>query len=202
MSDKSLKTEPAARQLHSARVGEQLTALGDRLFDTSLPLERGVIWFRIAASPVLASAMVFSRERLPHWEWMVGAIAILLLANLVLLTRLNQWDFRLTALVGTAVDTVLLLVASNVAIRASAELDVTSDLWLIYPLVIVAGAYRFRPAASLGFTVLLTVWYGAHILTLFSSESRVYDEFPVRVSFFILMGVLATVMNAGLRRRD
>jgi hypothetical protein len=179
-----------------------LTAYGTRLFDTSFALERGIVLFRIGASPVLASAMVFSRDRLPHWELMAGSIGILLLCNLFFLTRLGTWDYRLVALLGTIVDTVLLLVASNIAIRGSATIDVTSDLWLIYPLVIIGGAYRFRPTASVGFTLLLSVWYGAHILTLFPSESRTYDEFPVRISFFVLMGILATVMNAGLRRRN
>ena len=73
-------------------------------------------------------------------------------------------------------------------------------MWLIYPLLLVGGAYRFRPAFSFVYIALLTGWYAAHITFLFPPGARALRELPIRVAFFVLIGVLPTIMSHALRR--
>ncbi len=86
---------------------------------------------------------------------MIAAAGVLVLTNLALLPPLRRKQYLAVAVAGTVVDTTLLAVVSNLAIRASAEEVSTSEVWLIYPLLLVGGAYRFRPAFSFVYIALL-----------------------------------------------
>ena len=61
-----------------------------------------------------------------------------------------------SALFGSVADTLLLLLVSNLAIRASADINSTSEMWLIFPLVILAFVYRAKPVVGIAYSVLLT----------------------------------------------
>lgn len=171
-----------------------------RVFESTPALERWIVLFRMGASPVLALLVVISRGRLPYWEAALAAFAITFVVNLMLFIFLRRRHYLTVAAIGTLLDTVLLLVISNMAIRASARMVSTSELWLIYPVVIMAAAYRFRPLFSILYALLLSAWYGVHIAVFFSPGSRPYTELPVRVGFFLLIGVLATLMSYALRK--
>ena len=172
----------------------------EAVFNTSPALERGMVLFRLGVGPVLVVLAVISRGQLPYWEAVIAAAGVLVLANLALLPLLRRKQYLAVAVAGTVVDTTLLAVVSNLAIRASADEVSTSEMWLIFPLLLVSGAYRFRPAFSFVYIALLSGWYAAHITCLFPSGARALRELPIRIAFFVLMGVLATIMSHALRR--
>ena len=180
-----------------------LDRLGKLLFATSYEIERSAIRFRLIATWPLTLIVFASRNRLPYWELAIGAIVVLFIANVWLNHAIKQ---RLispirSALFGSSADTVLLLLVSNLAIRASANISSTSEMWLIFPLVILAFVYRARRIAGISYSVLLTAWYASHILVFFESADRATVELPIRATFFILMGSLAAVLGNSLRQR-
>jgi len=61
-----------------------------------------------------------------------------------------------SALFGSVADTLLLLLVSNLAIRASADINSTSEMWLIFPLVILTFVCRAKPVAGIAYSVLIT----------------------------------------------
>lgn len=178
--------------------------LGTRLFATSRRVERSAVRFRLVAALPLAVVMFVSNDRLPYWELAIGAIGVMLAVNVWLnyAVRTHGISPVRAALLGSSVDTLLLLLVSNLAIRASANINSTSEMWLIFPLVILAFAYRARPTAGIAYSILLTAWYGAHILVFFDPDERAVTELPIRATFFILMGSLAAVFGNSLRHRD
>lgn len=105
-----------------------------------------------------------------------------------------------SALFGSVADTLLLLLVSNLAIRASADINSTSEMWLIFPLVILAFIHRAKPVAGIAYSVLLTAWYASHILAFVETGDRAIVELPIRATFFILMGSLAAVFGGSLRK--
>jgi hypothetical protein len=176
--------------------------IGTRLFATSPQLERGAITFRLIAALPLALLMYSSRDRLPYWEYAIGAIVIMFAVNLWL--RYSNKNRRITpnrsALIGSGIDTLLLLLVSNLAIRASAEISSTSEMWLVFPLVILAFVYRAKPITGIAYSVLLTTWYSVHILMFFGSADHAMTELPIRATFFVLMGGLASILGNSLRQ--
>lgn len=175
---------------------------GARLFATSTQLERGAVTFRLIAALPLALLMYASRDRLPYWEYAIGAVVIMFAVNLWL--RHSNKQRRIapnrSALIGSGVDTLLLLLVSNLAIRASAEISSTSEMWLVFPLVILAFVYRAKPITGIAYSVLLTAWYAAHILIFFGSADHAMTELPIRATFFVLMGGLASILGNSLRQ--
>jgi hypothetical protein len=173
-----------------------------RFFATSPQLERGAITFRLIAALPLAILMYSSRDRLPYWEYAIGTIAIIFAVNLWL--RYSNNHRRITpnrsALIGSGADTLLLLLVSNLAIRASAEISSTSEMWLVFPLVILVFVYRAKPITGIAYSVLLTAWYSAHILLFFGSADHAMTELPIRATFFVLMGGLASTLTNSLRQ--
>jgi len=175
---------------------------GARFFATSPQLERGAITFRFIAALPLAILMYSSRDRLPYWEYEIGAIAIMFAVNLWL--RYSNNHRRITpnrsALIGSGVDTLLLLLVSNLAIRASAEISSTSEMWVVFPLVILVFVYRAKPITGIAYSVLLAAWYSARILLFFGSADHAMTELPIRATFFVLMGGLASTLANSLRQ--
>jgi hypothetical protein len=53
-----------------------------KLFATSRQLERGAITFRLIAALPLVLVMFSSRERLPYWEYAIGAIVFMFAVNI------------------------------------------------------------------------------------------------------------------------
>ena len=177
--------------------------LGARLFATSTQIERGEVGFRLIASLPLALLMFSSRERLPYWEFAVVAVAAMFLANLWLTyaNRRKRITPNVSAFIGSFVDTALLLLVSHLAIRASAQINSTSEMWLVFPLVILAFVYRARTLPGITYAVLLTGWYSVHVLLFFDVDSRAVTELPIRSTFFVLMGGLAAVLGNSLRQQ-
>lgn len=172
------------------------------LFATSPQLERGAVIFRLIAALPLALLMYSSRDRLPYWEYAIGAVVIMFAANLWL--RISNKHRHITpnrsALIGSGIDTLLLLLVSNLAIRASAEISSTSEMWLVFPLVILTFVYRAKPVTGIAYSVLLTAWYAAHILLFFDTADHAMTELPIRATFFVLMGGLASILANSLRQ--
>lgn len=180
-----------------------LERLGTRLFATSYQVERSAIKFRLFATWPLALIIFASKDRLPYWELAIAAIVGMFTVNLWL-RHANTTKLispARSALFGSSTDTLLLLVVSNLAIRASANINSTSEMWLIFPLVILAFAYRARPIAGIAYSVLLTAWYASHILLFFETGDRAVVELPIRATFFILMGSLAAIFGGSLRNQ-
>jgi hypothetical protein len=177
--------------------------LAGKLFATSAQIERGAIMFRLVAALPLMLLMFSSRDRLPYWEVAIGAIAAMAAVNvwLALANRTNRFSPERSALIGSVVDTGLLLLVSFLAIRASANLSTTSEMWLIFPLVILTFVYRSKPMVGIGYSVFLTVWYSANIITFFDPADRAVTELPIRATFFVLMGGLAAVLGNSLRQQ-
>jgi hypothetical protein len=148
--------------------------------------------------------MLASRDRLPYWEYAIGAVAIMFVLNIWLhhANKNHQISPNRSALIGSSVDTLLLMLVSSLAIRASAEISSTSEMWLVFPLVILAFVYRARPVTGIAYSVLLTAWYSAHILAFFDPADRAITELPIRATFFVLMGGLAAVLGNSLRQHD
>ena len=178
-----------------------LERLGTRLFATSYPVERSAINFRLIATWPLALVIFASKDRLPYWELAIVAIVGMFAVNLWLrhANTIKLISPVKSALFGSSADTLLLLLVSNLAIRASANINSTSEMWLIFPLVILAFAYRARPVAGIVYSVLLTAWYASHILLFFEAGDRAVVELPIRATFFILMGSLAAIFGGSLR---
>lgn len=171
-----------------------------RIFEATPSSERRIVLFHIGAAPALALIVLLSRARLPYWEFALGAFAAIFVVNLLLLMWSQRLGHLVVAALGSSLDTALLLAVSSVAIRASAFEASASELWLIFPLVIVGGAYRFRLWVSVLHAVILSGWYSAHVILAFPIASRSFTELPVRVGFFMLMGVLCSVMAYALRK--
>jgi hypothetical protein len=192
-------SHPTTSKRHS-----YLERVESKLFATSRHLERGAILFRLVAALPLALVMFSSRDRLPYWEYAVGAIAIMFAVNIWLrhANKNGHLTPQRSALVGSAVDTLLLLLVSNLAIRASAQISSTSEMWLVFPLVILAFVYRTKPIAGIVYSIVITGWYSAHILAFFDASDRALTELPIRATFFILMSGLAAVLGNSLRQQD
>jgi hypothetical protein len=175
-----------------------------KLFATSRHLERGAIMFRLVAALPLALVMFSSRDRLPYWEYAVGAIAIMFVVNIWLrhANKHNHLSPKRSALIASSVDTLLLLLVSNLAIRASGEIHSTSEMWLVFPLVILGFVYRAKLSTGIAYAVLLTIWYSAHIIAYFDATDHALTELPIRATFFVLMGGLAAVLGNSLRQQD
>ena len=178
--------------------------LSTKLFATSVHIENGVILFRLIAAIPLALVMFASRERLPYWEIAIAAIVVMLITNIWLRSsnKSNRIPAQRTALLGSAIDTALLLVVSFLAIRASADLNSTSEMWLIFPLVILTFVYRSKPLVGIVYAVLLTAWYSVNIIAFFDPTDRAMTELPIRATFFLLMGVLAALLGNNLRQQS
>ncbi len=177
--------------------------LAKRLFATSIQIERGAIMFRLIAALPLALLMFASRDRLPYWEVAAVAIGTMFVVN-ILLRSANNADRispERSALFGSAVDTILLLIVSFLAIRASASLSTTSEMWLIFPLVILTFVYRSKPIVGIAYAVFLTAWYSANIIAFFYPADRAVTELPIRATFFVLMGGLAAILGNSLRQQ-
>jgi hypothetical protein len=71
--------------------------------------------------------MLASRDRLPYWEYAIGAVAIMFVLNIWLhhANKNHQISPNRSTLIGFSVDTLLLMLVSSLAIRASAEIDLT-----------------------------------------------------------------------------
>jgi hypothetical protein len=107
-----------------------LERLGMLLFATSYRVERSTIRFRLFAALPLALVVFASKDRLPYWELAIGAIALVFAANVWLsyANRAGLISPTRSALFGSSVDTLLLLLVSHLAIRASASISSTSEM--------------------------------------------------------------------------
>jgi hypothetical protein len=157
----------------------------------------------MAALPMML-IMFASRDRLPYWEYAIGAVAVVFASNVWLhyANKNGRITPNLSAMVGSTIDTLLLLLVSSLAIRASAEISSTSEMWLVFPLVILAFVYRAKPITGVAYSVLLTAWYSIHILAFFDHADRAVTELPIRATFFVLMGGLAAILGNSLRQHD
>jgi len=198
-----LATMNTANTTYSKRISVA-DRLSTKLFATSVHIENGVILFRLIAAIPLALVMFASRERLPYWEIAIAAIVVMLITNIWLRSsnKSNRIPAQRTALLGSAIDTALLLVVSFLAIRASADLNSTSEMWLIFPLVILTFVYRSKPLVGIVYAVLLTAWYSVNIIAFFDPTDRAMTELPIRATFFLLMGVLAALLGNNLRQQS
>lgn len=178
--------------------------LATYLFATSIQIERGAALFRLFAALPIALLMFASRERLPYWEVAILAIGIMFLVNvwIRISTGPSGISPERSALIGSLADTFLLLLVSFLAIRASGNLSTTSEMWLIFPLVILAFVYRSKMLVGIAYAVLLTTWYSVNILVFFDPEATAYTELPIRATFFVLMGVLAAKLGNSLRQQN
>ena len=176
--------------------------IAESLFVITRQIEGGVIAFRLIATLPLMMLMFASRERLPYWEFAIAAIATMFIDNLWLRTTNNRKRIPLLrlALIGSAIDTALLLTVSFLAIRASANINSTSEMWLIFPLVILTFVYRTKPFVGIAYAVLLTAWYSANIIGFFDPSDRAVTELPIRATFFVLIGGLAAILGNSLRQ--
>ena len=188
----------------SSRPTSTIDRVAARLFATSVQIERGAIMFRLIAALPLVLLMFASRDRLPYWEVAVAAIATMFVINIWLRIANNSTRIvpERSALIGSSVDTILLLLVSFLAIRASASLSSTSEMWLIFPLVILTFVYRSKPYVGIAYTIFLTAWYSANIIAAFDSGDRALAELPIRATFFVLMGGLAAILGNSLRQQD
>ena len=178
--------------------------IAESLFVTTRQIESGVIAFRLIATLPLMMLMFASRERLPYWEFAIAAIATMCIANVWLRTLNNgkRNPVPRIALIGSAIDTALLLTVSFLAIRASADINSTSEMWLIFPLVILTFVYRSKPFVGIAYSVLLTAWYSANIIGFFDPADRAATELPIRATFFVLIGGLAAILGNSLRQQS
>lgn len=194
----------ARAQENNRSVVSTVDRVADALFATSRQIEHGAIMFRLTASAPLALLFYSSRSRLPYWEIAVAAVAVMLAANIWLYVshRKETIPPPRSALIGSVVDTVLLLLVSHLAIRASAVLSTTSEMWLVFPLVILAFVYRSKPLVGIAYSALLTAWYVTNILAFFDMDARAVTELPIRATFFVLMGGLAAILGNSLRQQS
>jgi hypothetical protein len=75
-----------------------------------------------------------------------------------------------------------------------------SDLWLIYITLILTSCMYYGPIGSLFFTALWTSLLVIVTYAFYDAGSHMRDQLPMRLSFFVLTGLVSISLSAELRK--
>jgi hypothetical protein len=140
--------------------------------------------------------------RIPGWPAVViGSSCALaydvLLAYLVFVKQ----RYSTAQVLGLVLDALVLMGASLYVFREMGAAGSSSDIWLVFLVYIVIGGFTLAPVGSLSYTALWTGWFALGTLLYFPNTSQFYDQLPIRLIFFALIGFVALGMARELQKR-
>ncbi|MEX0785108.1 MAG: HD domain-containing phosphohydrolase [Dehalococcoidia bacterium] len=200
---------PPADSTPSVRGGPPRAAsrwLG-RLADVLLgPTEAAAQRQDVVRRAVVAAAIVailpIQQMHIPGWPGVIGACIVALLydAPLAYLVFVKQRHF-LARVLGTVLDSVVLMGASFFVFREMGAAGSDSSIWLVFIIYITTGGFALAPVGSLFYTALWTAWFALGTLLYFNPESLYYEELPIRLVFMALIGLVSLAMASELQKR-
>lgn len=203
LTRESMHVQLSVRNGRGQRVLRQLgdavrTALGPAQAFT----QRQDIVRRALVSAVIIAALPIQQMRIPGWPAVVIACAIVigydvLLAYLVFVKK----QYFAAQVLGLVLDALILMGASLYVFREMGAVGSASDIWLVFLIYIVIGGFTLAPIGSLLYTALWTGWFALGTLLYFPSTSQFYEQLPIRLIFFVLIGFVALAMARELQKR-
>ena len=157
---------------------------------------------RALVASVVIAVLPIQQMRIPGWPAVVGACVAALVYDVPLAYLVFVKDkFHLERFLGLVLDAIILMGASLYVLREMATAGATSDIWLVFLVYIVTGGFTLAPIGSVLYTALWTAWFALATLLYFPSDSQYYDQLPIRLVFFSLIGLTALGMAGELQKR-
>ena len=193
--------------VRSGRGQRVLRQLGDAIRTALGPAQaftqRQDVVRRVIVSAVIIAVLPVQQMRIPGWPAVVIACMVVIGYDVLLayLVFVKQRYFTAQVL-GLVLDALILMGASLYVFREMGAAGSASDIWLVFLIYIVIGGFTLAPIGSLLYTALWTGWFALGTLLYFPSTSQFYEQLPIRLVFFILIGSVALVMARELQKRQ
>jgi hypothetical protein len=157
---------------------------------------------RALIAGVIIAILPIQELRIAGWPGIVAACAVVIaydipLAYLVFVRR----RYFLHRVLGTLLDSLILMGASFYVFREMGLAGSASDIWLVFMVYIVTGGFTLAPVGSLIYTALWVVWFGLGTALYFPDGSQYREELPIRMVFLGMMGVISVAMARELEKR-
>ena len=204
LTRESMHVQLSVRRRRGQRVLRQLgDAVRTALGPAQAFSQRQDVVRRAIVSAVIIAVLPIQQMRIPGWPAVVIACMIVigydvLLAYLVFIKQ----RYSTAQVLGLVLDALILMGASLYVFREMGAAGSASDIWLVFLIYIVIGGFTLAPIGSLLYTALWTGWFALGTLLYFPSTSQFYDQLPIRLIFFILIGSVALVMARELQKRQ
>lgn len=191
----------------SVRIGQQPSfawRLRDRvesfLAAGDLSLERAFLIVRPAIA-VLVIVAVFVADGLPGRQGVVFGCSAAILYNFGLAYLVLKKRMYLLRATGFIFDNLTIIVTSLWAFSKMGQAGYESDLWLVYMTFILTSAMSYGP---LGSTLYASLWTGLLVLVtldFYDADSHFREQLPMRLVFFVLVGLCLISLSAERRKR-
>ncbi len=192
--------------VRSGRGQRLLRQLGDAVRTTLGPAQaftqRQDVVRRALVAIIIIAVLPIQQMRIPGWPAVVIACAVaisydVLLAYLVFVKQ----RYSTAQVLGLVLDALVLMGASLYVFHEMGAAGSASDIWLVFLVYIVIGGFTLAPIGSLLYTALWTGWFALGTLLYFPSTSQFYEQLPIRIIFFALIGSVALGMARELQKR-
>ena len=157
---------------------------------------------RALVAIIIIAVLPIQQMRIPGWPAVVIACAVaisydVLLAYLVFVKQ----RYSTAQVLGLVLDAIVLMGASLYVFHEMGAAGSASDIWLVFLVYIVIGGFTLAPIGSLLYTALWTGWFALGTLLYFPTNSQFYEQLPIRLIFFVLIGFVALGMARELQKR-
>ncbi|MEX2159464.1 MAG: HD domain-containing phosphohydrolase [Dehalococcoidia bacterium] len=207
MLDSKTRTDSA---LQRAARGGALRAVQRRLNDSARilfgPTEEATqkqdVIRRAGIATVVMATIPIQSLRIPGWEAVLAACVACILYDILLAYLVfARKQYMLERVLGTVLDSILLMGATLYVFHEMALAQGSSDIWLVYVVYIVTGGFTLAPTGSLLYTALWTGWLALATLLYFPAGSQYRDELGLRLVFLCLFGLISLAMAGELAKR-
>ena len=203
LTRESMHVQLGVRRRRGQRVLRQLgeavrTALGPAQAFT----QRQDVFRRAIVAAVIIAALPIQQMRIPGWPAVVigSSCALAYDVFLAYLVFVKQ-RYSTAQVLGLVLDALVLMGASLYVFHEMGAAGSASDIWLVFLVYIVIGGFTLAPIGSLLYTALWTGWFALGTLLYFPTNSQFYEQLPIRLIFFVLIGFVALGMARELQKR-
>ncbi len=157
---------------------------------------------RAIVAAVIIAALPIQQMRIPGWPAvMLACVAAIVYDVLLAYLVFVKQRYSATQILGLVLDALVLMGASLYVFHEMSAAGSDSDIWLVFLVYIVIGGFTLAPIGSLLYTALWTGWFALGTLLYFPNTSQFYDQLPIRLIFFALIGFVALGMARELQKR-
>ncbi len=157
---------------------------------------------RAIVAAVIIAALPIQQMRIPGWPAvMLACVAAIVYDVLLAYLVFVKQRYSATQILGLVLDALVLMGASLYVFHEMSAAGSDSDIWLVFLVYIVIGGFTLAPIGSLLYTALWTGWFALGTLLYFPTNSHFYDQLPIRLIFFALIGFVALSMARELQKR-
>ncbi|MEX2247249.1 MAG: HD-GYP domain-containing protein [Dehalococcoidia bacterium] len=167
----------------------------------NLSFERNFLIVRPAIAGLVALAVAVQGAGFPGRTGVLLACSFAIAYNFLIAGLVFQKRIYLLRAVSLILDNLTVTFASIYVFRQMGLQAYESDLWMLFPTLIVINGLYYGPIGCLIYTTYWTGLFVAISMLFYPDESHFVDQLPMRFLFFVLIGFVSLSLAAELRSR-